>query len=57
MPPAGARKIRVANIPLKVYTTPRLLKLEFSPEQLARIETAADRQSELAKVYLEVRDG
>lgn len=56
MPQSNVRKIRSADTPLKAYSPPRLVKLNFSPDQLARIEAAADPEAELAKVYREVTE-
>lgn len=53
MPQASARRARLANQLVQVYSPPRLTKLNFSIEQAARIEAAPDRAAELAKVYQE----
>lgn len=55
MPQVSARQVRNAHQSAPVYSPPRLTKLTFSIEQIARIESAPDRETELAKVYREVR--
>lgn len=51
MPRANAQRSPSAQQPLNFYSPPRLTKLNFSAEQIARIEAAPDRAAELAKVY------